>query len=479
MEGGSMSDELTWLDAWELRDLVARGEVSAVEVVDHFLARIEELDPKLNAFAHLDPAGAREQAAGLDEARRRGDALGALHGLPMAVKENLRVAGLPYSFPRLGETDIAKYDAIAVERLRAAGAVIVGTNTMMGTAGPKKVDAQAEAPTIGAFNWDAEARNPWDPSRVPGWSSAGGAATVAAALLPVAIGSDGGGSTRIPGAFSGLVAVHPTQGLIPHVDYQRPKLRFSATFGPLARSVRDAALVTQALAGPDGRDYICIQESPRNYLEVLDAGVDGMRVAWTDDYGFTGQYATEESSRVIAQVRQRAFQLREQGAVVEETSVVWEPARRGGGPGPGEPAVYEIEVSANTHPLPPTDPELYREALAWRTRNWERFRTLFQSFDLLLSVTSQHIAPTMDAWRENWTTPKYSSVEGGYAAVYTAHTVLFNLLGLPAVSVPCGFVDGMPVALQIVGPPSSEDRIFRLASAFQQAFPLEGRPPLS
>ncbi|SHN19599.1 amidase [Cryptosporangium aurantiacum] len=474
-----MTEELTWLDAWSIRELIVRGEISATTVVDHFLGRIEEFNPTLRAFAHLDPTSARKQARLADEAQRQGDTLGPLHGIPIAVKENLSVAGVAFSFPRRGMSGVSAYDAIAVERLRAAGAVIVGTNTMMGTSAARPSEAQPEAPMVGMFNWAAEARNPWDTARVPGWSSAGGAAATAAGLLPVTIGSDGGGSTRLPAAFSGVVGVHPTQGLIPHVDYTRAALRLTATNGPLTRSVRDAALVTQVLAGPDGRDYICIQQQPADYLAALEDGIDGMRLAWTDDYGFAAEHATEESPRVIALAREVAFGLHRAGAVVEETSMVWESARRGGGPGVGEPAVYEIDVSANTHPLPATDPELYRAALEWRARNWEGFQSLFADYDLLLSVTSQHIAPTWEEWQDSWTTAKHAAVPGGYAEIYTAHTVLFNLLGFPAVTVPCGFVDGMPVGLQIVGPPSSEDRIFRLASAVQQAYPRSERPSLS
>ncbi|MFE2985664.1 amidase [Streptomyces sp. NPDC055092] len=474
-----MTDDLTWLPAWKIRELIGLREVSAAEVLDHFLARIEEIGPKLRAFAHLDVAGAKERAARADTAQLRGEELGPLHGIPISVKENLGVVGYPFAFPRLGTSGVSRYDAIAVERLRAAGAVIVGTNTMMGTGRSKSSEARPEAPELGAFNWEAEARNPWDTSRTPGWSSAGGAAAVAAGLLPVAIGSDGGGSTRLPAAFSGVVGVHPTRGLIPHVGYEHPALRFTATNGPLARSVRDAALVTQAMAGPDGRDYICVQQQPADYVGALSAGVEGMRLAWTDDYGYAAQHGTTESPQVLGLVRESAFRLESLGALVEKTDEVWEPANRGGGPAPGEPALYEIEVAPpSTVELPVTDPELYRAAAEWRARNWQRFQVLFQEFDLLLSVTSQHIAPTMEDWRESWTTARHDAVPGGYSAVYTAHTVLFNLLGLPAVSVPCGFVEGMPVGLQIVGPPNSEDRIFRLADAYQRAFPVTARPPV-
>jgi aspartyl-tRNA(Asn)/glutamyl-tRNA(Gln) amidotransferase subunit A len=453
--------------------------LSATDVLNHFLARIEKFGPQLRAFAHLDIVGAREQAARADAARLRGEELGPLHGIPVSIKENLGVQGYPFSFPRLGTAGVSRYDAIAVERLRAAGAVIVGSNTMMGTGRDKSSQARAEAPELGAFNWEAEARNPWDTSRTPGWSSAGGAAAVAAGLLPVAIGSDGGGSTRLPAAFCGVVGVHPTRGLIPHIDYAHPALRFSATNGPLTRSVRDAALVTQAMAGPDGRDYICVQQQPADYLEALDTAIEGVRLAWTDDYGYAAQHATAESPRVVALAREAAFSLQRLGAHVEHTDLVWEPANRGGGPAPGEPAIYKIEVApASPIQLPATDPELYRAAAEWRARNWDKFHSLFREFDLLVSVTSQHIAPTTEDWRESWMTARHDAVPGGYAAVYTNHTLLFNLLGFPAVSVPCGFVDGLPVGLQIVGPPNSEDRIFRLADAYQRAHPVDVRPSL-
>src|SRR6202034_2812229 len=182
-----MSEELTWTPAHRIRELIVEGEVSPVEVTEHFLGRIEEHDGTLKAFRHVDHAGAREQAKTAEAAVRRGDDLGPLHGVPLSVKEHISVAGLPVLVLGVGEKK-ARFDDLGVTRLRHAGAVIVGTNTMMGT----------QAPAAGEYNWDAEARNPWDPTRVPGWSSSGGAAATAAGLLPLTIGSDGGGAARPP-----------------------------------------------------------------------------------------------------------------------------------------------------------------------------------------------------------------------------------------------------------------------------------------
>src|ERR1700728_2701171 len=285
-----MSEELTWTPAHRIRELIVEGEVSPVEVTEHFLGRIEEHDGTLKAFRHVDHAGAREQAKAAEVAVQRGGGLGALHGVPISVKEHISAAGLPVLVLGVGERK-ARFDDLGVARLRDAGAVMVGTNAMMGT----------QAPAPGEYNWDAEARNPWDPSRAPGWSSSGGAAATAAGLLPLTIGSDGGRSTRLPGAYSGLFALHPTAGLIPFFNYSAQiRANPTGTFGPLTRNVTDAAITLQALAGPDGRDFDCIQAQPPDYLASLDEGVEGLRLGWTDDFGFAAMYSFRASPRVIS-----------------------------------------------------------------------------------------------------------------------------------------------------------------------------------
>jgi Asp-tRNA(Asn)/Glu-tRNA(Gln) amidotransferase A subunit family amidase len=371
----------------------------------------------------------------------------------------------------------ARADDIGVERLRKAGAVVVGTNTMMGTGGGGAPQEEGRGLFL-SFNWDAEARNPWDTGKVPGWSSSGGAASAAARLVPLAIGSDGGGSTRLPAAYSGVVGVHPTRGLVPYVNYERPTFRLTATIGPLARNVRDAAVAMQVMAGPDGRDYICLQHDPPDLLERLDFGVEGLRMAWTDDFGFASLYAAPESGRVVDLVREAAKGFTTLGADVMPTDEVWEDPQRGGGPAPGEPSVYEVQVGQNLDSLPVHSPHGYQAAAEARARNWERFRRLFQHHDLLLSPTSQRVARPVEEWNAAWTTDGAQYPHGTFAPTYVCHTVLFNLLGFPAVSMPCGFVDGLPVGLQIVGWPGREDLIFRAANAFQHAFPRHERPAL-
>ena len=321
------------------------------------------------------------------------------------------------------------------------------------------------------FNWDAEARNAWNPARVPGWSSSGGAAAAAARLLPITIGSDGGGSTRLPAAYSGVVGVHPTMGLIPKVNYESRRLpSLTGTIGPLCRDVVDAAITLQAMAGPDGRDFTCIQTDPPDYRGATDAGVDGMRLAWTDDFGFTEMYALEESPRVIAAVRDAAMKFTSLGAAVEPTREVWED-------------FWEGQVTTGylfgSQSGPPPSPERWARALDTRQRNWQRFRTVLREYDLLLSPTTPHLARTVEKWDEAWTGDSSRFAHNSFAPVYTSHTFMFNWLGFPAVSVPCGFVDGLPVGLQIIGWPGRDDQILRVAHAFLTAFPRDERPRVS
>ena len=465
-----MSEELTWLPAWRLRDLIRTREVSPVEVLDHFLDRIEEHNDTLHAFAVVDRAEARDRAGWAEKALAAGEEVGPLHGLPTAVKENIAVAGHEW----LGSTADrgpakASRDSLTVSRLRDAGAVLVGINTMMGTT---RGGLQGLAHPDG-FNWAAEARNPWDTTRTAGWSSSGGASSTAAGLLPFAIGTDGGGSTRLPAAYSGVVGVHTTTNLIPTVDYdhaQYPSL--TQSHGPLTRNVVDAAMVLQVLAGPDGRDFTCLAIDPPDYMADIDKGVDGMRLGWTDDFGFTEIYAMEESDRVIAAVRQAAQGFASIGAKVETVDTVWEDFF----PGQGATGMFG-GAAPDAIRVPSLDE--WGLALDLRQRNWLRFREALTTYDVLLSPTSQLLARTLEDWDSVWTKEGARFAHGTFAHPYCSHTMMFNWLGFPAVTVPCGFVDGLPIGLQIIGKPGSEAHLFRVANAFEKAFPHDQHPPAS
>jgi aspartyl-tRNA(Asn)/glutamyl-tRNA(Gln) amidotransferase subunit A len=462
-----MADELTWMPAWEMRALVAKGEVSPVELCDHFLARIEEHDPVLHTCSHVDAEGARQAARSAEAAVRGGEPLGPLHGVPVTIKEQITVAGFPVGSSVPGAAEVADarwhYDDVPVERLRAAGAVILGYNAAEGSGGGGRFPVQH-------YNWDAESRNPWDPSRVPGWSSSGSAAAVAAGLVPIALGGDGGGSTRLPAAYSGVVGLHSTPGLIPSVNYALPSLSsMMGSHGPLSRDVLDAALVLQAIAGPDGRDFGCFDDEPPDYVAALDEPLDGVRLAWTDDYGFAGRYAQPESERVIAVAREAATRLGAAGVQLRTTELVWEDFW------PHFLAAFPVAMLPGMTLMPPPAPAAWESSLLARQANWQTFRRLFADCDVVLSPTSQLLPWTVDDWEAAWITGD-DFVGGTFAPVYCSHTMMFNWLGMPAVSVPCGFVDGLPVGLQIAGPSGSEARVLQVAKAFLATTPIDRHP---
>ena len=464
-----MSSEITWLPAWRIREMVAKRDVSPVEVVDHFLGRIEEYDPQLKAFAHVDEADARARAKQAEKAVLDGDDLGTLHGIPVSVKGHIFVKGWPtFDMGTLQNIPAAPRDDVQVERLRAAGAIVVGANTLMGSGA--RVDL---APTDMSrmYNWEVEARNPWDLTRVPGWSSSGTAAAASARLVPIGLGSDGGGSTRLPSAYSGLFGIVATPGRIPWVNPGAPALALTASTGPMCRDVIDGAIATQAMAGHDGRDMFSLSDEPDDYLAGIHSGVEGMRLAWSDDLGYAAVYAMDESPRVIAAVRQAAFRFAEIGAVVEATDEKWDDFHDGfmllnrafgsGGRGVGEAPA----------------PDEYWASMESRKRNVDRFDRLFESYDVLLTPTTQLLPRPVEEWNACWTVDGARFAHGNFAGVYTSHVMLFNWLAMPAFSVPCGFVDGLPIGLQIVGKRGSETKMFQIAQAFQQAFWQDDRPP--
>lgn len=459
--------DLTWLPAWQIHDMIAKKEVSPVEVTEHFLSRIEDHDGKLKAFTHVDWEGARAQAKNAEKSVLDGDPLGPLHGIPVSVKEHLQVKGLPfYSMNDHKRYDAAPWDEVQVERLRAAGAVIFGSNTMMGSGGHRE---EGSFETV--YNWDVEARNPWDLERVPGWSSSGSASATAARLVPLAIGSDGGGSTRLPSAYSGVFGVIATPGRIPWVLPATPAIALTATTGPMCRDVRDGAIALQALSGPDGRDMFSLPEEPDDYLANIDAGVKGMRFAWTDDFGYASAYALEESPRVIKTIREAAQGFKALGASVETTKEVWDDFWDGfmllnrvfgsGGRGLGEPVAVED----------------YWNSMTIRKRNIDAFERIFQEHDAVLAPTSQLTARKVEDWDDCWRGDGSRFNHGNFAGTYTSHVMLLNWLKLPAYSVPCGFVDGLPVGLQIIGKPGSEAKMLQIAQAFQKSYAYKELPP--
>ncbi len=474
----SRSEELAYASATDLLRLIAAKQVSPVELTELFLDRIERLDGRLHSFLLLTPDLAREQASAAEQAVQRGEALGLLHGLPIPIKDTQMTAGMRTTSGSVWFEDrVPERDDAVVERVRAAGAVI-----------PGKTNA-SELGFVGTCQnlLGPDGGNPWNPDHTPGGSSAGAAAALAAYLCPLATGSDGGGSIRIPSHFCGIYGIKPTQGRVSFYSGApaAPTPNIFSQSGPLARTVRDAALLLQVLAGHDPRDPLSLREEPADYVSAADRDIAGMRLAWSPDFGFADVHPD------VADVAYRAARAFEElGCQVEETKLKLDPPYD----------TYGALMTANAYnryrALYESDGERlmgystfflehgsrvttadYARALGMVDRLRADFADLFEDYDLLLSPTAR-----FPAFR-NAPYPGEVSGTSEFPDQYFngAFTMPINASGHPAASVPAGFsAGGLPIGLQIVGRKGDEASVIAASAAFEAARPwIRHRPPVS
>jgi aspartyl-tRNA(Asn)/glutamyl-tRNA(Gln) amidotransferase subunit A len=458
-----MDTDPATMTAAALRAQYARRRLSPTEALAAVTARIDRLNSRLNAFAVRDDAGAQAAAAASTARWAAGRPLGPLDGVPVTVKDLLDLAGYP---TRRGSqlTDPAPvpHDAPAVLGLKAGGAVILGktTTTEFGWKSP------GDCPLHGIT------RNPWSTRHTTGGSSSGAGAAGAAGFGPLHVGTDAGGSVRIPAAWCGLVGLKPTYGRIP----QWPQGAFAsvACAGPMARTVEDAALMLGAMARADRRDPLCLPDDPRDWTKGLDEGVAGLTVAVMTSPGF----AAPTSADAQAAVARAADILRAAGATVVEadphlpdTSAVFGrvwgaalarlvasfPAERRGALDPGLREVASVEGSMSA-----TD---YMAADALRIETAHRLAAFAAEYDLILCPAVPGPppladAPTIDPLRALWTD-------------WAPWTFAFNLSRQPAISVPLGQdANGLPLAVQFAAAQFRDDLVLRAARAIERAVPI-------
>jgi aspartyl-tRNA(Asn)/glutamyl-tRNA(Gln) amidotransferase subunit A len=426
------------------------------------------VNPRLNAYCTVTADAARTAARAAEAAVFRGDPLGPLCGVPFSVKDLVITRGVRTAFgSRIYEHHIPDEDAPVVERLCTAGAIMVGKTTTpeFGWKGA------TDSPLTGI------SRNPWDLTKTPGGSSGGAAAAVAAGLAPLAVGTDGGGSIRIPASFCGVFGLKPTCGLVP--VYPTPNTGTLSHVGPMTRSVRDAALMLQVLAGPDDRDPLSFPATGIDFTDGLDDGIRGLRVAWSPTFGYA-KVAPEV--RVLAEAAARRFQ--DFGCQVEEVErafadpdPIWAPLFYAGVAARLEPFLAEwrdridpglLEVVEEGNRL--SGVELSKASFA-RAAFYQEVRQFFQRFDLLLSPTLA--VPPFAAGMER--PPDYPA---GSRLSWVAFTYPFNLTGHPAATVPCGFTaDGLPIGLQIVAGRLQDHLVLRASATFEAAMPWAEKRP--
>ncbi len=468
------NDDLCWLSATELAARIRKKEVSPVEVVRATLDRIDRLNPQLNAYVTLTRESALKEARSAERAlMKKGKKLGPFHGVPFSVKDMVITKGVRTTFgTSLLRDNVPEEDAPFVERMKASGAILIGkTNT----------------PTFGWIGVThnllfGASRNPWNLDCTPGGSSGGASAAVAAGLAPLAIGTDGGGSIRIPSSFAGIFGFKASYGRIP--TYPPSGAWSLSHIGPMTRNVKDAALMMKIGAGPDERDQCSLPAERVDYLKVLNKGIQGMRVAYSDDLGFTE--AVDPEVRQACSKAARAFI--ELGCQVETVKPRW--------PSPSEcwneifcggiatrlmpyfnrreeiePGLYEIMEKIVKNP-----PTKYIQACLDRLAWWQYPRAFFEKYDILLTPTMPcpPFAIALDSPGEiaGKTVDRYG---------WLVFTFPFNLTGQPAASVPCGFTKkGLPVGLQIVGRRFDDATVLRASAAFERARPwAQNRPPIA
>ncbi|MEU2156337.1 amidase [Streptomyces sp. NPDC019396] len=445
------------------------GEVTSRELVADALERIEASQPVLNAFRHIRAEAALAEAEDADRRLAAGERLPLL-GVPMAVKDDTDVAGLPTLFGCRGEVPPASADGEAVRRLRGAGAVIVGkTNSCeLGQW------AFTEGPAFGAT------RNPWAPGHTPGGSSGGSAAAVAAGLVPAALGSDGAGSIRIPAAWTHLVGIKPQRGrvsLYPHTD----AFHGLTVNGPLARTVADAALLLDAVQGPHPEDLHQPDAVEASAAARREPGRLRIALAWRPPLTLTGTKPHPDIRRAVAGVVEALARL---GHDVEEARPRYGLIGLGFVPR-GTAGVSEI---AALHPEPALlDPRtraamrngrllggrIVRAARAREARQHQRIGAIFDTYDVVLTPTTAAPPPAigtfdgLGAWRTN-----------SIMAAACPYAWPWNVLGWPGVNVPAGFTaDGLPVGAQLLGPAGGEERLISLAAQLEDDLRWHERHP--
>ena len=450
----SLPDTIT-----QAAELLARGEISPVELVQAYLERIQWLEPQLNCFITLTPELALQQARQAEAELRAGERRGPLHGIPMALKDLFETAGVRTTAGSSFFTQqVPETDAAVVQRLRAAGAVLLGKLNMHEIA----LGVTNENPHFGAVN------NPWDVRCIAGGSSGGNGAALAAGLCLGSLGTDTGGSIRIPASLCGIVGLKPTRGRVS----LRGVIPLSWNLdhaGPMARCVRDAALLLGVIAGYDADDPWSVDQPVDDYLQGLEGGVAGWRVALAVDDFFSDPAVVD--AQVWGAVRAAAQVFERLGAQVEEVPFpgARQAAAANGLMTTSDGAAFHHErMQANPDGFGADVLARLRTGAAYTSTEYilarktqalmqHAFCQFFNHYDLLLTPTTPIPAPV-----------RGSEDAVARARLLTRFTAPFNLTGLPALSVPCGLTrEGLPIGLQIVGPPWSEQRLLRAGYAFE------------
>ena len=460
--------ELPFLSASELSDLMASKEVSPVEATEAYLERIESLDSKFRAYVTVTADLALEAAKRAEKEIARGDYRGPMHGVPVAVKDQIHTEGILTTGGSPVFNDfVPTVDATVIANLKAAGAVLLGKLNM------------TEFATTGLSHQFDPPRNPWDLERSTGGSSSGSGAATAAFLCAAALGEDTGGSVRFPASWCGLAGLRPTWGRVSRYGVM-PGMRSMDTIGPLGRTVEDCAITLAAIAGHDPKDRLSSHEPVPDYRAALTGGIKGLRVGIVRELLYTGLVEEEVRQAVLA----AAAKMSEMGARVEELSI---PLAANAGTISGAirveaPVTYrellrdrprdiahDNRIAYMVGSIMPAS--VYYKGLRLRSLLRDQVLAAFGGVDLLLSPTSGVAAQLLEP------DPVINGKGKGNRIPWLL-TTTFSLANVPALSVPCGFTaTGLPIGLQIAGRPFDESTVLRAGHVYEQETGWYSRRP--
>ncbi|MFZ2004178.1 MAG: amidase [Stellaceae bacterium] len=464
----NVADDIAYLSARELTSAYRTGKSSPVEAAEALFARLDDLQPKLNAFCVVDRAGALAAARASEARWRIGKPLSPIDGVPATIKDLMLMRGLPTlrGSHLIDPNQDWSEDSPAVARLKEAGAVILGKTTT-----PEfGWIAVGDSPLTGIT------RNPWNLERTPGGSSAGAAAACAAGIGVLNLGSDGAGSIRIPSCFSGVFGIKPTFGRVP--AYPPSPMGLLSHHGPICRGVADAAAMLDAIGRPDPRDPYWLPVSDTSFAASIDGGVKGWKIAFSPDLGYA-----RVQPEIAAAVAAAARQFEVLGAHVEQVGKIFDSPREallilwGAGAArivagipteklkqcdPGFVAV--AEAGAKIGAVDYLGADLERSALG-RTMG-----AFHEKYDLLL--TPMMPVPALPVGED------LNSPDDEHWVDWSPFSYPFNMTRQPAASIPCGLTGGgLPIGLQIVGPLHADAKVLRAARAFEATQPVR-RPPI-
>jgi Asp-tRNA(Asn)/Glu-tRNA(Gln) amidotransferase A subunit family amidase len=456
-------DSIYFAGIAEVSGKIRTKEISPREIIDAHLARIEKLQPKLNAFVHIDAEGARRQALAAEASILRGDSAGALHGVPISIKSCIDVAGWPCpAGSRLRADYVAGEDAVLVSRLRAAGAILIGNTNV-----PEFLMAYETDNAV-----SGKTSNPWDISRSAGGSSGGEAAAIASGCSMGGVGSDGGGSVRVPAHFCGISGLKPTPGRIPgtgHFPRGAGAFAWLGVVGPMARTVADVRVLFDVMKGPDADDALSSAIEARSFGE---AELRGMRVgivesdALGDVTSETKQVVDRAAALLSEQFRGEPFQLKGLEQAIElwwfffgpMIARLFEPMVEGREAELS--AMFREYLSVASLKIAPTVDEFIGACVK---RDILRAKIIKQMRDVPILLSPVCAAPAFPHGEGNW------QPGCGYRDTMR-HAQWLNLAGFPGVSVPMGFsAEGLPIGVQVIGRPNEDELVLAVAEMLERA----------